>query len=154
MDIAAALGVLKTAWDLIVNLRDEVKSSKLKPEEVTERILEIQTLVSDARSGLNEAQEEIARLIGTIRDLKEQLNTLQDLKDNYEFRDNTYWRKGTGEGPFCQPCMDADKKVVRLQDHGHSWFCDVHQRGYLTQAQREHNDRLVRRSSGGGAWDH
>jgi TolA-binding protein len=150
IDVAIALSALKSAADLIGAFRNAVKNRALKPDEVSAEILKIQELVSDARSGLIEAQEEIARLNGEIRSLDEQLAALRDLKDNYEFRDNMYWRKGTGEGPFCQTCMDADKKVVRLLDHGRCWFCSVHQRAEMTQAQREHSNRLARGSSSGG----
>lgn len=137
MDIATALGVLKTAWDLTVNVRDEAKTRKLKPEEVLERILEIQHLLADARSGLVEAQEEIARLKGTIRGLEGQLTNIQDLKDNFEFRDNMYWRKGAEEGPFCPTCVDADKRLVRLLDCCGHYECRVHGQNYLTAAQWE-----------------
>jgi hypothetical protein len=69
--------------------------------------------------------EENARLRQELIDLREQLQTRQDM----HFRDNVYWRRRADaeEGPFCPKCLDGDRKAARMVDRPDDewWRCPV-----------------------------
>jgi hypothetical protein len=55
-------------------------------------------------------QTQVHELVDENRLLKARLATREDI----EFRENGYWRKDGGGGPFCTPCWDAHDRLVRL----------------------------------------
>jgi hypothetical protein len=117
--ITTALGGLKTAGDLAKSVREGVKASKIKPDEVARQISEIQDLIMDGKDALNNSKDEIVRLKG-------ELAKLTDLQDNFEFRDNVYYRKGTNVA-YCPLCLKADHKLVPLTDYGDQClYCAIH----------------------------
>ncbi len=75
-------------------------------------------------AGKIEEYTQILELIGEIREvsdrnheLKNALRNLQEKLDavaDHLFRDNAYWHKETGDGPFCSRCFDVDRRMVRI----------------------------------------
>jgi hypothetical protein len=90
-----------------------------------------------------EAQEKIMELRETALGLqeenfsfREQIRTLEDelkLKQQLKFEKTKYWLIDgqVKDGPFCQRCYDVEKKLVRLQDYGNSWYCTECKNSYF-----------------------
>ena len=55
-------------------------------------------------------QTQVYQQADELRALKEELATRRSLV----FRDNAYWDRASGEGPFCSKCWDVHSKLVRL----------------------------------------
>ena len=122
--ITGALGGLKTASDLIKTMRDGVKSKQMKLDEVDSRISEVYDHVVEAKAALNDAKDEISRL-------QAELSKLKDFEENYELRDNMYWRKGTNDA-YCPLCLKDKQKAVPLQNKGEDlgWHCGIHNKTF------------------------
>jgi len=129
MDIAAALSGLRLASELVTKVREALRSKDVNREEVAQSVVEAQGLIADARVALADAQEEIAGY-------RKQVADLRDVKENFEFRDNMCWRKGTNEGPYCPTCLQADGKAVRLIDYDDHYHCPVQNVSFTTHEQR------------------
>jgi chromosome segregation ATPase len=115
--ITGALGGLKTASDLIRNVRDGVKSKQMKLDEVDSRISEVFDHIVEAKVALNDAKDEITLL-------RAELAKLKDLEEGYEFRDNAYWRDGVA---YCPKCLKIDGKHVPLNN----LYCGKHDETFL-----------------------
>jgi hypothetical protein len=115
--ITGALGGLKTASDLIKNVRDGVKSRQMKLDEVDSRISEVYNHIVDAKAALNDAKDEITVLRAEVAKLK-------DLEEGFEFRDNAYWRKDIA---YCPKCLKIDGKPVPLNN----LYCGKHDESFL-----------------------
>ena len=88
-----------------------------------------QTQRADARHGssvqqagrdvvnVNAAQPDLAPLKSAI-DLMS-----PPLQDRMDLRDNVYWRRSDGQGPFCPRCVVADNKAAPMEDRGYFWRC-------------------------------
>jgi hypothetical protein len=123
MDIVAGLSGLKTAADLTRTLREALKSSQLKPDEISGRIGEIYDYIVDSKDALIDAKEEIVRL-------QDEITKLRDIGDNFELRDNVYWRKGTRDA-YCPLCLGATGRAVPLQKtSGEIWYCGIHEKWF------------------------
>jgi chromosome segregation ATPase len=118
--ITGALGGLKTASDLLKTLRDGIKSKQIKLDEVASRISEAFDHIVEAKAALNDANDEISRL-------QAELTKLKDL-DNYELRDNAYWRSGFA---YCPKCLKIDLKAVPLNN----LYCGKHDESFLPPGQ-------------------
>lgn len=83
--------------------------------------VEAQEKIMELREIAIELQEENFALKDHIRTLEEELKLKQQLK----FEKTVYWLIDgqDKDGPFCQRCYDVEKKLVRLQNYGSSWFC-------------------------------
>jgi len=120
MDLVAGLSGLKTASDLTTRLREALKNREVKLDEVVARIIEIQDLISDGRTALIDAQEDIIKRTAEIGKLNEELKRLTaslDLSERVIFHDHANWKRLDGdveEGPFCPSCW-ADRKLRRPQ---------------------------------------
>jgi ribosomal protein L37AE/L43A len=94
-------------------------ADKLRSAELKQKLADIQVECANLAA-------DNARLRQENLDLREQLQT----RDHMEFRDNVYWRRGSGdmlEGPFCPKCRDGAKKSARMEDRpdDHFWRCRV-----------------------------
>ncbi len=61
-------------------------------------------------------QDRVRELTQENDELKKEISTLKDISNierELEYRDDAYWRK-TGEGPFCVPCWDGKKQLMRM----------------------------------------
>ena len=63
--------------------------------------------MQDQMAKLKQEKEEMQR---KNKKLEEKLN----LKDDLEPRNNAYWRKSNGDGPFCTKCFDESAKTIRI----------------------------------------
>jgi regulator of replication initiation timing len=83
--------------------------------------VEAQEKIMELREAVIELQEENLALRQENKDLKVQLK----LKGEMHFDGSVYWRveKKKSIGPYCQRCLDAEGKLIRLQDYGDSWYC-------------------------------
>lgn len=57
-------------------------------------------------------------LRGRVADLERKWEIQEDL----QFRENAYWRS-SGEGPFCLPCWDGQRKLMRMAGDAGSFLC-------------------------------
>lgn len=92
-EIATGLGALKTGADLTWTLRDGLKSGDIKRDEIASRIGEIYNIIVDSKAALIDAKDEISRL-------QDELLRLRDVRENFELRDNVFWRKGTTDAYY------------------------------------------------------
>ena len=118
--ISAALGSIKTATDIAKLIKDS--GTRLEQAEIKLRVAELVSALADAKVEIAEIQNHLIEKEQQIRDLKEQLN----------FKSKVVWEKPyyfilddqDKDGPFCQPCYDTSKQLVRLQGGGtNSWHC-------------------------------
>ena len=42
------------------------------------------------------------------------LHEKQLIQENLEFKNNSYWKKSNGDGPFCSRCWDKNKLLIRI----------------------------------------
>ena len=80
--------------------------------------------IIDLRDEIFELEEENLTLRKKVKELEDQIA----LKEQLTYEAPYYWRKD-GEkknGPFCQPCYDKDRRLIRLQfrETGR-WHCEV-----------------------------
>ena len=86
--------------------------------ELIEALADIKMETAEIKSLIIEKDEK-------IQSLEDQLN----LKNNLIYEAPYYWMKnnsGDKEGPFCQKCYDADKKLIRLQKYSSNDLWDCH----------------------------
>ncbi len=72
-------------------------------------------------------QAENSQLKQNNKDLESKLEIREDLK----FDDNAYWRS-SGDGPFCVPCWDGKKELMRLTGNEGYLSCSC---GYKMQTR-------------------
>ncbi len=100
-------------------------------------------------SGKIDEYQKIIDLQGQIQDLiqenwelKCQVKEFEEkwsIKEDLEFRENAYWRK-SGEGPFCMPCWDDKKKLMRMAGSKGHFHCPTCQYGMVTDEEQRHID--------------
>jgi hypothetical protein len=95
----------------------------------------LQEKLMEIREQALELQEENIALKKKIRDLE----TECEIEHDISFDGRMYWRTKPGttaetkEGPYCQPCYDDKKKLIRLQEiqaqfvryTGKGWQCPI-----------------------------
>lgn len=127
MDLAtinAAFGAAKSIKELGKGLLDAKIDQGVKDRfrEMLEKIGNFQEALYFLREELLHQQQEKADLKAQIDELKAQL----DLKSRVQYIKPSYWvvDGDKKDGPFCQKCYDADRKLIRLQDYGSDrWKC-------------------------------
>lgn len=78
MDLVTGLNLLETASDLTTRIRESLGERDVKLDEVVARIIEIQGLISDGRTALIDAQEQLLEKNRTILALEQDSRTLQE----------------------------------------------------------------------------
>jgi hypothetical protein len=149
--LGTGLATLKTAYDLSKGVRDALKSREVKLDEVTARMIEIQDLITEGRSALIDAQEELFKKNEELASMRRKVSELEvaiSKKDELTFLHGVYWRtsqikdgedaEGNGrshvyyDGPFCPLCKDVDTKAVRMNHSGRlksgldCYRCEIH----------------------------
>ncbi len=114
MDIIAGMSGLKAAAELVRILRDGLKAGTIKPDEIAGRIGEIYDYIIDSKDALVDAKEELESAKRELTELKE----TRALAASLQHDGKVYWiaRSEKWDGPFCAPCWDDRRKLVRL-DH-------------------------------------
>lgn len=104
----------------LAKLREMAKQSR--DSEITEVIAELQ-------NQFLELQGSYAQLLQEHEELERAHRELQDAtkakREDFEWRDEVYWRRGTGEGPFCPGCLDGSFKPIRMPNRNGMWICPV-----------------------------
>lgn len=121
IDIPHTLAILKGVYDAALVARSAEKEWnaaewKFKLAEVAEATFQARMTIVDLQEQLRERDDRIATL---------ERDALQ--RAEMVFAEPFYWRvvDGRRDGPFCQRCLDAESKVVRVQrgmNSGH-WQC-------------------------------
>ena len=57
-----------------------------------------------------ELQKENEMLKKENKELQKKL----EFQDDVEYKNNAYWKKSDGDGPYCPRCWDGDKKLMRM----------------------------------------
>ena len=142
MDLVTGLTGLKTASDLVTRVRDALASRDVKLDEVLARIIEIQGLISDGRTALIDAQEDILSKNREISALEKENQKLQgqlSKKQQGRIHDNAVWKQledGTEEGPYCPNCYEKTGNFIQphrlaLNDGLVAFSCTEHHNHFL-----------------------
>lgn len=81
--------------------------------------------------GKREQFKEILKLDDEVEKLKKENKELREkleFKEDIEFRDNAYWKKSSGDGPYCSACWDDKSKMIRLlptDNYGNFYECEI-----------------------------
>jgi hypothetical protein len=137
MELVTGLSFLKTASDLIKGIKESLAARDVKPNEVLDRIIEIQNLISDGRVAVIDAQEQLAEKNRTIQALQDEIRRLQEQlskRRQGHVHDNAVWRvldEGVEEGPYCPNCFEKTGTFIQphrgpLNDGLVSFFCTDH----------------------------
>jgi hypothetical protein len=119
MDILAGLAGLKTASDFIEGFRKALAKKEVNPDEVLGRIIELQGLISDGRSALIDAQEEVLKLKAQVSSLNKDANVFPDGGVNWEKRSDDKY-----DGSLCPACWGLSHKRVPMVKYEHSTHPD------------------------------
>ena len=139
MDIIAGMSGLKAAAEMVRLLRDGLKAGTIKADEIAGRIGEIYDYIIDSKDALVDAKEELEAVKRELADLKE----TRALAAALQHDGKVYWiaKDEKWDGPFCAPCWDDKRKLVRL-DHQRvqrdnpedsAFWCAVCKQGFTTR---------------------
>ncbi|QHJ13222.1 hypothetical protein FX988_03483 [Paraglaciecola mesophila] len=118
--LGSALGSIKTATDIAKLIKNS--GTSLEQAEVKLQIAELISSLADIKMELADVQ---AILIEKDQFITE-LQTLLNMKESVVWSKPYYFveKGGDKDGPFCQQCYDNEKKLIRLQGGGTSfWKC-------------------------------
>lgn len=111
--IATLISSIKSATDIAKLISDS--GVTLEKAEIKLKIAELVSALADAKMEIADIQSLILEKDAQIVELQRAL----DEKVTLTFDGKIYW-SGEGdsrEGPFCQRCYDAERKLIRLQYH-------------------------------------
>lgn len=144
--IAAAVASVKTAADIAKLIREG--GLTLKDAEAKMKLAELVSALADARMGMADVQQTLLDRDAQIRELEEKLA----IKGKMVFEQPDYYLVDgdSKDGPYCQPCYDKDRKLVRLQGTGDGhWQCRVC--GSASVEKRYYDDETAKiRAAGDG----
>jgi hypothetical protein len=137
MDLVTGLNFLKTASELTTRLRESLGAREVKLDEVVARIIEIQGHISDGRTALIDAQEQLLEKNRAISVLEQHNRKLQEQiskKQQGRVHDNAVWKvldDDREEGPYCPNCYERTGNFIQphrgaLNDGLVSFFCGEH----------------------------
>lgn len=148
--ISSAYSAVKAIKDLSSSLLDAKIDSEAKQRvtEALEKLGGIQDALFFIREELLRVQEENYALKDKIKQLEEKIEE----KGKIIYEKPSYWAVDgeNKDGPFCQKCYDADRKLIRLQGGKRDvWSCHQCKSTYYgpnyTPPQKS-------RSGGGSSW--
>ena len=122
--ITSAYSAVKAIKELGSTLLDAKIDSTAK-----QRVTEVLEKLGGIQDTLFYIREELLRLQDENHELKEKIKQLEEKleeKGKLKYEKPSYWviDGETKDGPFCQKCYDADKKLIRLQGGGNDrWSC-------------------------------
>lgn len=125
--ITAAISSVKIAADIAKLIKDS--GTSLEQAEVKLKISELISTLADIKMELADVQTVLIEKDQSIMDLKNKLNIKESLvwsKPYYFLVDGK-----EKDGPFCQPCYDDKKRLIRLQGGvGGQWYCLICNKGF------------------------
>ncbi len=92
-------------------------------------------------------QSEVMALLDEIQTLKTQKKDLEkkwEIQESLQFRENAYWRE-SGDGPYCLPCWDKDKKLMRMAGDGGMYSCHTCHYGMITAEEKRRQEAAFSR---------
>ncbi|MDF1497750.1 MAG: hypothetical protein P1P85_00125 [Patescibacteria group bacterium] len=95
----------------MINIKDLFKI--LKEAGKVDEYQKILDLIDDSlkiRKENDELKKEIEKLKFEIEELSEK----KILEDDLKLKDNAYWKKSDGDGPFCTKCFDENGITIRI----------------------------------------
>jgi len=107
IDIATAVKIAKDLFDFSKDLRGAYQRKEVKPDEVADRLLQIQEIALQLQQALSDARDENSKLQTRIADLSRMADFGKAFKTAY----GVYWHEAY---PYCPVCWDVEKKPVRL----------------------------------------
>jgi len=107
-EIAGAITGIKSAIEITKTIGKSIKDT-----ETNTKFIQLIQALSEATIQLASVQQELIARDTKIRELEGQLK----IKDEYEFRENFVWKKGSTDGDerYCPKCYQADDRPIRLQ---------------------------------------
>jgi hypothetical protein len=118
--IAAVLTSIKSATEIARLLKETDLS--LEKAEVKLKLADLIGTLADAKMEIAEVQDLVRDKDTKIRELEEALA----VKEKLAYEAPYYWsvQGDKKDGPFCQQCYDAGRKLIRLQQRGvGGWVC-------------------------------
>ena len=122
MDIVGAISAINNSWTLMTKLREATKNLEQS---------EIKNLVADLSNELADAKFKIADLKNEVAALQEENARLKKGDSEVMILKGLYYKRSTGDGPFCTGCHDKEKKFIRvvelpdIMQHVAKWKCPV-----------------------------
>lgn len=155
--------VLKDLGSALLNERDRQKATAIHIQ-FTEKLIDAQAQLMQVLSAVIEQQRKIPVLEQRIRELEadraeKQRYVLAKLGTEGEFyvyrlRDVAELHESPDEIPhaICQPCFEADKKVVLVGNGGGYWWCPVCKHGAQVEPATPDPRFSARRRGGMGSY--
>ena len=157
VEIGAGLTAVKTGFDLIKHVRELTKKEKPDLQEISDKLVELQGLLLDARQALADADEEKCLLRNQLEAMRVRQNQIDDME--YVEDGGFYIRKSEKEAgktiAYCPLCWTKDGKAVVLGTRGHgSYWCNHDRSSYQTRQFQNRSGQMVSSSRGGyvGPW--
>ena len=106
---------------MIINIKDLYKV--LKEAGKVDEYQKILDLIDDSFKNRDKIEELKKEIIGLEKENKE-LSEKNILISDLELKNNVYWKKSSGDGPFCTRCFDKNREIIRLLlNKGHYSEC-------------------------------
>jgi hypothetical protein len=120
--IGSVLSSLKTATDIAKFIKESNVSLEQADHKL--KLAELISALADAKIEIAEIQELILEKDEELKSLQNQLDVSKNIiwQEPYYFIEDDQGR----HGPYCQPCYDSERKLIRLQGSGGKiglWIC-------------------------------
>ena len=136
MELATALKATKDGFQFVRDLRSALQRQEVNPNEVSDRLLQVQELLLEMQVTLAETQEENR---GLRRQLEEQ-QRVADIGNQFSDSEGVFWYNNY---PYCPNCWNVDRKPMRLNgpyasasDANSSWTCPIHNSKYYLRRRQ------------------
>jgi hypothetical protein len=159
MAITEALAAGKALVEASKLARDLINNPDVDPHRVRASVQEMMIHLTNAQTGLAEAQQEIMTLRAQLDDRE----AIRALDDDLEFvQDGSFWVRKSEEAAgkpifYCPACWGDNKKLVPLAALTEGCFeCVIHKKTYVTQVYHDKARARAQRSQRGagrpGPW--
>jgi hypothetical protein len=138
MELVAGIAAVKTSVDLLSKLREALRTTELKPEEILTRLAEMQDMMLNARMALLDAKEQESLLKARVAELER----VHDIGGKFTDEEGVYWY---ANHPYCVNCWDAGRKPIRLEgpyriantqnSPNRRWTCPIHKTVHYLRAR-------------------
>lgn len=115
--LASGLGQVMSLGKALIEIRDQTLFNA--------KAIEFQQAIMTVQQQAMSLQLEQQNLLNRIHELEEECRKGKDIP-GVVYEKPYYWKlvEDTKDGPYCQPCYDSDRKLIRLQEgRPGKWFC-------------------------------
>jgi len=131
LSITAGISAAKTGLDLLRGVRELLKQDSVDRNEISNRLSELQELLSDAKTSLSDAQDENREIQSRVNELERLWDFGKDLQPKH----GVYWKD---KYPYCPSCWEANRQPIRLSGpepgrfrvQDNNWICPIHKATY------------------------